>query len=131
MLPNVDSDGLAFFNGLAGHLELVERGDELQVGARFLRFDGQQFQKLTEAELDRVVLLEPQVRLVGEGRAACDFDAPNGESFRVRDLIDAIERTERRVRNDPDWAGGADRENILFEGIHYDTDGLWRIVWGA
>lgn len=155
MLPNVDPDALAFFNGLSGRLEieLTEAPERISPALQNLRASPSAtiarlslraevyeresasgpalFRPLTEDELERVVIRDPQVTLIGEGRDAITFDAPNGASFTVRDLLAAVEETERRSRGDSEWYGGIDVHHVFFQGIHYDTDGLWRISWGS
>lgn len=149
--PSVEPDALAFFCRLSGRLyiELSEPPQRIHpplenLGAAptasivSIRLRAQVFERetgtfrpLSEEELDRVVIREPKVAFVGHGRGAATFDAPDGVAFRVRDLLAAVEETERRSRGDSEWYGGIDVHHVFFEGIHLGTDGQWRIRWGS
>jgi hypothetical protein len=92
-------------------------------------YENEKFRPLTPKELDRVVLDEPEIRLRSLGEAVT-HKAPNGEHFTVRDLLAAVEETERQTRAQSAWFGGIDVHHVFFEGIHPE-DGGWRIYWGS
>jgi hypothetical protein len=86
---------------------------------------------LTVAELDLVMLHEPVIRLRSLAGDPVEHRAPNGRHFTVRDLLGAVEETERRTRSQTSWFGGVDVHHIFFEGVHPEADGTWSIVWGS
>src|SRR6187402_1185836 len=107
---------LEFFNNLSGKLsvELTEAPERLaphlsnvkaSPTARVLSvqlaaevFDAGELRPLTEAELASVAFDSPHIRLRGESGEAVAHDAPNGKHFTVKELVAAIEETERRMR---------------------------------
>jgi hypothetical protein len=93
-------------------------------------FEGDDRRPLTEAELAQVVLTQPEIRMAGLGEVVV-HRAPNGAAFTVRDLLAAVEETERRTRGQSEWFGGIDVHHCYFEGIDPDDDGVWRIFWGS
>ena len=58
-------------------------------------------------------------------------NAPNGEFFTVRDLLHAVEETERQTRGQTQELGSSCWCHIFFEGIHLVADGVWDISWGS
>lgn len=91
----------------------------------------QDFRDLTEEELALVVLAEPRIRLRGEAADVIEHEAPDGRSFTVREMLAAIEETERRTRGNSEWLGGIDVHHCFFEGIYQAEDGVWQIEWGS
>jgi hypothetical protein len=89
------------------------------------------FRALTAEEWDSIAFRGSEIRLRGESDRVVSHKAPNGESFTVRELLLAVEETERQTRNETDWFGGVDVHHVFFEGIHADGDGVWRIYWGS
>ena len=89
------------------------------------------FRPVTDAELDAVILDVPELRLKGLAGVAVTHKAPNGSSFRCRDLIAAVEETERQTRGTSEWFGGVDVHHVFFEGIHRGEDDTWEIFWGS
>lgn len=140
---------LEFFNSLSGRLEieLTESAKpisdkQLNLAApptariKALRLsvlvvEGNNERKLSDAELDSVALRAPHVVFHGESGKQVDHDAPNGEYFTVRDLIDAIEKTERAQRSEGHWMGGIDVHHIYFEGLELVAPGSFQILWGS
>jgi len=55
--------------------------------------------------------------------------APSAGAFTVRDLLAAVEETERRTRAQSEWFGGVDIHHCFFQGIEVDDQGVWRISW--
>jgi len=93
--------------------------------------DKEDFRDLTEEELDQVAIACPSIRLSSEEGEPVSHDAPNGESFRIRDLIDAIVETERKTRGGTEWFGGIDVHHVFFEGLDESGEGEWEICWGS
>jgi hypothetical protein len=140
---------MAFFKGLGGrlHVELTEPtvpiapallNQKALPGARIksLRlesyvFEDGGFRPLTEEEYGRVALRESEIRLRGEAGEPVTHRAPNGEYFTVRDVLRAVEETERTTRATSDWSGGVDVHHVYFEGVHRQGDGTWSIHWGS
>lgn len=139
---------LTFFNGLSGILrielseptervveELENRRAPPSAVILSLRLEANVFENddmrpLTEAELEQVVLTEGEVVLESHGRAI-RHAAPNGVHFTVRDLLAAVEETERKTRGDSEWFEGVDVHHVFFEGIDLRDDGAWHIHWGS
>ncbi|MGA9520488.1 MAG: hypothetical protein WBV82_03435 [Myxococcaceae bacterium] len=74
---------------------------------------------------------EPLIRLRGEAGDPVEHRAPNGKHFTVRELVKAVEETERQSRSRSNWLGGIDVHHVYFEGIHPENDGTWSIAWGS
>ena len=90
------------------------------------------FRALTAGELDEVALTSREIRLKSDrGEGVLQFAAPNGVHFTVRDLIAAIEKTERETRPKGKWFGGIDVHHVFFEGLSRGEDGTWSINWGS
>ena len=69
------------------------------------------------------------INLRGEAGQVVPHTASNGSFFTVRELLQAIEETERLTRAESQWLGGID--HVLFEGIYPEVEGVWRICWGS
>lgn len=93
--------------------------------------DNVTFRDLTPEELDRVVIRGKRIRLRGLSGDVVSHDAPNGEFFTVRELLQAVEETERQTRDRSKWFGGIDVHHCYFEGMRLDKDGSWHIRWGS
>ena len=149
--PVIHEDALEFLNGLSGVLKItlsepaqpVSGMMNLQASPEatlvslefptprvFLR-DTKEFRPLIEEELDRIVFEQPTIYLRGDSGSEVAHEAPNGRTFTVRDLIRAVEETERQTRGETVWLGGVDVHHIFFEGIHPGEDGVWEIYWGS
>lgn len=132
---------LEFLNSLSGILRIdVDLSDpeeakivDVQLEASVL--ENEQFRDLTEDELQRVVFQEPCILLRGESGDVIEHTAPDGESFTVQELLDAVEETERRTRGNSEWFGGIDVHHVFFERIYRrDEDvanDVWSIFWGS
>jgi len=140
-----------FFNNLSGKLEieLTEPAESYRNMANLaakpsakivnVRFhpkvfeeeNVEQFRNLTEAELQLEILRQPSIRLRGEGGEVVEHKAPNGKSFTIKDMIAAMEATERISRGNSEWLGGIDVHHCYFEGIYQDENGDWEISWGS
>ncbi len=138
---------LSFFNDLSGQLEIVlteppvrisealanekavptARIKELHLNASV--FEQGEFRALTEGELNTVVFHKRELSLQGHGDAVRHV-APNGEFFTVRDLLKAIEDTERLTRAQSKWFEGIDVHHVYLEGIR-NKDDVWHIDWGS
>jgi hypothetical protein len=141
---------LAFFNRLRGRLEIELTEPAHQVAPHILnlqaspsakikslRFaasvptDDYDVRPLTEDELSSVAFIAPKIELRGDTGTPVVNEAPNGKHFTVRDLIEAVERTELATRGSSEWLGGIDVHHIYFEGILSEGDGTWSICWGS
>jgi hypothetical protein len=147
---DVDQKALEFFNTLRGELEIIltepsEPIDDLlavaahpeaqilslSLALEVFNWDTEQSRPLTQEELDMVVFVEREIQLRGESGEIVVHQAPNGNEFTVRDLINAVEDTERETRGSTDWLGGIDVRHCFFEGIHETKDGVWEIFWAS
>ena len=98
---------------------------------------------LTPEELDRVAYRGSQIKLRNpDAERVITHQAPNGRYFTVRELLAAVEETERQVRGDTEWFDGVDIQHVYFEGIYppdeddLDDDeefepGVFDIYWGS
>ncbi|NUP11778.1 MAG: hypothetical protein HOW73_37500 [Polyangiaceae bacterium] len=139
---------LEFFNELSGILEFDLSEPARKITERLLNmaapptatitalrlkatvYEDRDFRALTPSELDLIVLDDAQIRMAGLGEPVLHH-APNGRNFSVRDLLVAVEETERQTRGKSEWFGGVDVEHRFFEGIELDEEGVWRIIWGS
>jgi hypothetical protein len=141
---------LKFFNSLSGTLEIELDVPAEPIGnlsnlraepdARIVRLElraevfnpkTEEFRPLTPAELDSVAFRGGSIRLRSEDGEAVSHAAPNGSYFTVRELLRAVEETERQSRAGSEWFGGVDVHHVYFEGIHPDEDDVWEIYWGS
>lgn len=90
-----------------------------------------EFRDMTPDELDSVAFRGNRIRLRGLSGDVIPHDAPNEAFFTVRELLHAVEETERRTRDRTEWFGGIDVQHCFFEGIYLAPDGVWDIVWGS
>ncbi len=51
--------------------------------------------------------------------------------FTVRDVLEAVEETERQTRGQTAWFGGIDVHHVYFEGFDGEEDDVWLIGWGS
>lgn len=133
--PTVRMTKIEFFDNVSGRLEIHEDSDgefsDCELRANAIDTKTKNFRRLTAAELDSVVFRGKQIRLRGMAGKVVSHDAPNGEFFTVRDMLHAVEETERRTRGQSDWFGEVDFIHIFFEGIRLADDGVWDITWGS
>ncbi|OWK38522.1 hypothetical protein [Fimbriiglobus ruber] len=141
---------LEFFNSLSGRLEVELSvpaepiGDlenlrapadaqmvRLELRAEVFNRDTEDFRPLTPDELESVAFRGRSIQLRSEDGEAVSHDAPNGSFFTVRELLQAVEETERRTRAQSEWFGGIDVHHVFFEGIHPGDGGVWDIYWGS
>jgi hypothetical protein len=142
---------LEFFNSLSGHLDIqlsvpaqpfaphllnLQASPEakivtLKLTAEVYNTATETFRDLTADELNSVAFRGSEIRLRGDGDRVVSHKAPNGAFFTVRELLLAVEETERQTRNDSEWLGGVDVHHIFFEGIREEPDGTWFIRWGS
>lgn len=146
----MNRQNLDFFNGLSGKLQFdlseetksignldnqvatpTAKINGLKLTAEVYEADQGAFRNLTPDELAFVVLESPRIQMCGESEKIISHDAPNGASFSVQDLLNAVEETERRSRDDSEWFGGVDVHHCYFEGIQRRDDGVWEICWGS
>jgi hypothetical protein len=144
------SSDLDFFNSLAGYLDIELSVPAQQVSPQILNLQASPEAKmvglnftaqvydaakgecraLTPEELDSVAFRGSEIRFRSGGRTVTHY-AQNGTFFTVRQLLLAVEETERQTRSEMEWLGGVDVHHIIFEGIHEDSDGAWFIWWGS
>jgi hypothetical protein len=141
---------LEFFNSLTGELKIqldvpAERVGNLlnlhaspdatlmrlELQAEVFNRDTKEFRPLTPEELDSVAFRGSSIRLLSENGEVVSHDAPDGSYFTVRELLKAVEETERQTRARSEWLGGIDVHHVFFEGIHSDDGGIWEIFWGS
>lgn len=132
---------LEFFNSLSGKLDIElttppERvGDllneratpdaaivSLKLTAEVFNEETETFRPLTPEELDSVAYRGASIRLRSEDGDPVAHAAPNGEFFTVRQLLQAVEETERQTRGQSEWLGGVDVHHVFFEGIHREDE---------
>lgn len=150
MKQDIDDDALEFFNGLSGTLriELTEPAQQAaphlmnlvapatarikSVAMELHVYEEEDDRELTDEEWNRVVIRAPRIgmRSVDTDEIVIDHDAPDGATFTVRNLADAIAKTERESREHGEWLGGVDVHHVFFEGIELE-DGVWTICWGS
>jgi hypothetical protein len=87
------------------------------------------FRAPTKEELETVYHLGSSLKMNSRGGTVEHFP-PNGKTFSAKDLIAAIEETERQTRKYSEWFGGIDCHHIYFEGMRA-KDGVWQIFWGS
>lgn len=144
---------LEFFNTIGGKLEIeldvpAEPVGELlnvratpeakvvrmELQAEIFNPDDETFRPLTPEELDGVAFRGGSITLRSEDGEPVTHAAPNGTFFTVRELLRAVEETERQTRAQTEWLGGIDVHHVFFEGIHPSEegdDGVWDIYWGS
>lgn len=148
----MDHPELEFFNSLSGKLEIELNVPPVQVGnllnqratpeagivslkltAEVFNDETETFRPLTPEELDSVAFRGASIRLRSEEGEAISHAAPNGQFFTVRQLLHAVEETERQTRDQSEWLGGVDVHHVFFEGIHQEDeeDDVWEIYWGS
>ena len=149
----MDHPELEFFNSLSGKLKIEltvppervgnlvnERATpeagivSLKLVVEIYNSDTDERRPLTPEELDSVAFRGASIRLRSEEGEAVSHAAPNGQFFTVRQLLAAVEETERQTRDQSEWLGGVDVHHVYFEGIHPDEDGeegVWQICWGS
>jgi len=145
------SSDLKFFNSLSGKLQIdlsipaepvaphllnLKASPDAKVVSVKLQAEvfeeaKDEFRDLTPDELNSIAFRGAEIRLRNDSGRIVTHKAPNGASFTVRELLLAIEETERQTRNDVEWLGGVDVHHIFFEGIHQSEDGVWDINWGS
>ncbi len=141
---------LEFFNSLSGVLKIelteppVKIGDleneRAKPGAKVktLRFKVsiyqekiEKFRDLTEEEYNSIAYNDSMI-VLRSGHKPIEYKASNGKFFTVRDLINAVEMTERKSRGKSSWMGGVNIHHVFFEGLSFDErDGSWWINWGS
>ena len=93
-------------------------------------FENGNIRELTDGELSETILERGEITLRSEGTDVHHVSS-NGSSFTLRELLQAIEETERQTRPRTEWFGGVDVHHVYFEGLHLADDGSWEIYWGS
>jgi hypothetical protein len=147
-----DHPELDFFNSLSGKLTIQLDKPATPIGgllnlqaspdAQIVRLelkvevfdpDTETRRPITQEEFDSVAFQGASIQLKSEDGNAVSHNAPNGSYFTVRDMLRAVEETERQTRGQTEWLGGIDVHHIYFEGIHpcEEEDGVYEIYWGS
>lgn len=141
--------GLALLNEVGGvlQIELSEKAKPIAEGmlnlvaspeARLVSvrldaemFENDEFRPLTPDELATVVFVGSELVLRNDSGMAVRHAAPASGRFTVRNVLDAVERTELETRGKTRWMGGIDVHHVYFEGLSPHTDEGWSINWGS
>ena len=148
--PAASHPELEFFNSLSGELEIQltaptenignlanqrapsdARIKSLKLVAEVVDESSNTTRQLTVEEMRSVAFQGASIQLRGAAEQTTAHQAPNGEYFTVRDLLNAVEEAEWRSRGDSEWFGGVDVHHVYFEGIYQADDGIWDIYWGS
>jgi hypothetical protein len=125
--PVASADGL--YNAFAVPAARIAR---LELKAEVCEADEETFRPLTPAELDGVAFRGRFIRLRSQGDdEVVTHDAPSGSHFTVRELLRAVEATERLARPRSNWYGGVDTHHVFLEGLYLWDAGVWTILWGS
>lgn len=144
-----DPAGLAFLDSIGGRLdiELTEPTEKIspnlanrkatptatikRVKLDAYTFTDSDLVPLTAAELDRVVFRGAVLKLVGYGDVVTHTAADC--ELTVRDVLEAVEKTELETRSDSDWFEGIDVHHVFFQGLsrHSAVRDVWVISWGS
>jgi hypothetical protein len=148
----LDHPELEFFNSISGELEieltiptrpignlLNQEADadaeivSLKLKPHIYVEETEDIRDLTDAELNQIAFRGKQIKLRNpDVDRVITHKAPNGKHFTVRELLAAVEETERQVRSDTEWFDGVDVQHIYFEGISEEDDpGVYEIYWGS
>ena len=147
----MEDSGLEFFNSLSAQLHIELTVPPRQVAPNLLNLQASpdakvvnlklkaevyddatdEFRDLTPDELNSIAFRGSEIRLRSEDGQTVSHPAPNGDFFTVRELLLAVELTERQTRDHTEWLGGVDVHHCFFEGIHQAEDGAWEIYWGS
>jgi len=141
---------LAFFNNLSATLDIELTIDPSPIGksyvmhvspdakikslkleARVYVEASQDFRDLTEEEMDSVAFIGSSITLRSESEQPITHRAPNGRYFTVKQLLQAVEDTERHSRPHAKWFGGIDVHHVFMEGLEEGDDQTWTVVWGS
>ncbi len=149
----VTSRSLAFFNALSGELRIELSSPtttlpgleneaapptatikSIQLVTDIFERENDTFRELTAEELSRVVFEAGSVVLRGQADMPVRHRAPNGIHFTVRELLAAVEETERQTRGHTGWFDGINVHHVFFEGIRQTSVSPteeWTIDWGS
>ncbi len=142
-----DAAGLAFLREVGGSLEVKLTEPAVKITPKLLNqkapataklksvkldsyvFEGEDMRPLTAVELDRVVFRGSMIELSGLGKPV--RHTATGCVFTVRDVLQAVEETERQTRGASEWFEGIDVHHVFFEGLRPGDGGVWEIGWGS
>lgn len=86
------------------------------------------FRDPTKTEWNEIVYDKPEIVLKDwRGNVVMKHRAKNGKNFTLRDMKNAILKTERKSRPKSEWLGGIDCHHIFLDGIGEDGS----IHWGS
>ena len=90
-----------------------------------------EFRDLTPHEFNSIAFRGSEIRLRNYSGRIVAHKAPNGALFSVRELLLAVEETERQTRDSTELLGGVDVHHVYFGGIEEADDGVWDIIWDS
>lgn len=93
------------------------------------RLGGEGRVPLTAAELDRVIFRGAVLRLRSFGVVVEHRDADC--AYTLRDLLRAIEVSDRQTRGASPWFEGIDLHHVELQGLFPGPDGAWRVGWSG
>lgn len=145
----VDYEEMEFFNSIGGTLEvkLTQEpepmknlpGNKVAKKAEIISIklkpeiyveETDSFRQLTDVELNTIAFNQPSIELVSQSNEVVEHKASNKKYFTVKELLNAVELTEKQTRKNSDWFGGVDVHHIFFEGV-YCENGKRLIYWGS
>lgn len=129
----VDYEEMEFFNSIGGvpgvHVtqepksmknlsgnKVAEKSELISVNLKpeiYLEEEGI-FRQLTDIELNTIAFNRPSIELVSKSDEVVEHKASNGKYFTVKELLNAVELTEKKTRKNTNWFGGVDIHHIYF-----------------
>ena len=135
-----------FFNELDGFLSIELTESPVRIGSLLneralpeskitkitldLQVVDDDYRPLTKEELDSVALKGSTIIIISEG-ISVEHKAKNGKSFTIRDLKNAVLKTEKKARPKTEWFGGIDVHHVYFEGLHKVSKDTYQVSWGS
>lgn len=96
------------------------------------------FRNLSTEEEKMIVFEDAkEISIIGESVFAEDLEKftvahkKKSGKWSVRDVLKAIEKTEKKTRVHTDWFGGIDVHHIYFEGLRKINDNSFVSSWGS
>lgn len=83
--------------------------------------------KISKEKMNEETYYCSQLTLMGRARIPVMHKAPNGKFFTLKDVISAVEETEKQTREHTEWFGGIDVHHVFFDGISEEG----QIYWGS
>lgn len=87
---------------------------------------------LTDREVAVIVYEGANIYLRSLGSQTTEHKAPNGRSFTIKEILDAVAAHESATRRHTEWFGRPDWHHVMFEGlIEQPEPHTYRICWGS